>query len=84
VQRVTRYPLLIGQIVKYTNEDHPDYEPLKRSQRTAEAILNTTNEAIRSRENKERLKVLSENLYIGSEAVSRPFVKLLVSFFRCS
>lgn len=70
MQRITRYPLLIGQIIRYTDQDHADYSPLKKAQRSAEAILNTTNEAIRSRENKERLKVISETLFIGNEAVS--------------
>lgn len=70
MQRLARYPLLISQIEKYTNEDHPDHLLLHRSSRTAESILNATNESIRERETKERLTAISETLYVGSEAVS--------------
>lgn len=65
VQRITRYPLLIGQIQRYTEPDHPDYPLLQSALQTAESLLNTTNEAIREQEDASALRKLSESLYIG-------------------
>ncbi|CAO1629540.1 unnamed protein product [Sympodiomycopsis kandeliae] len=68
MQRLTRYPLLLGQILKYTPEDHLDFAPIKRSNKVAENILAETNERIRDNESRERLRHLSQTLYIGDEA----------------
>ena len=68
MQRLTRYPLLLNQILKYTSEDHADYELIKEANRVAESILSETNERIRENESRERLRVLSQTLYIGDEA----------------
>lgn len=68
MQRLTRYPLLIGQIQKYTEEDHEDYQSLQQAHRIAESLLETTNEKIRENESRERLKALSQTLYIGQES----------------
>eukprot|EP00029_Vermamoeba_vermiformis_P010898 TRINITY_DN5853_c0_g1_i1.p1 TRINITY_DN5853_c0_g1~~TRINITY_DN5853_c0_g1_i1.p1 ORF type:complete len:741 (-),score=186.63 TRINITY_DN5853_c0_g1_i1:99-2321(-) len=52
VQRIPRYVMLLEQLVKYTLEHHPDYQPLlsavKETQRATEAI----NEALREEQNK--------------------------------
>lgn len=68
MQRLTRYPLLIGQIQRYTPEDHPDYPQVKAAKETAEGILAKTNEAIRDNEDNTALAKLSENLWLGEEA----------------
>lgn len=64
VQRITRYPLLIKQILQYTEPDQ-DRELTERALQTAERILNAINEAIREQEGRDRLRTLSQDLWIG-------------------
>jgi hypothetical protein len=64
MQRITRYPLLIKQILQYTELDQ-DRELTERALQTAEGILDTINEAIREQEGHDRLKALSQDLWIG-------------------
>jgi hypothetical protein len=70
VQRITRYPLLIKQILQYTEPDQ-DRELTERALHTAERILNTINEAIREQDGRERLRTLSQDLWIGQGCVPR-------------
>ncbi|SPO31627.1 related to Intersectin 1 [Ustilago trichophora] len=77
MQRLTRYPLLLGQILRYTPEDHADYARVKAAKETAEGILAKTNEAIREHEDATALSKLSENLWLGEEAkldLTKPFI----------
>jgi actin cytoskeleton-regulatory complex protein PAN1 len=69
VQRITRYPLLIKQILQYTEPDQ-DKGLMERGLHTAERILENINEAIREQEGRDRLKVLSQDLWIGQGRVS--------------
>ncbi|TFY81602.1 hypothetical protein EWM64_g2415 [Hericium alpestre] len=64
MQRVTRYPLLIKQILHYTEPDQ-DRAEIERALRTAEKILRHINEAIREQEGYQRLRALSQDLWIG-------------------
>jgi len=68
VQRITRYPLLIKQILQYTEPDQ-ERELTEYALHTAERILNTINEAIREQEGRDRLKTLSQDLWIGQGCV---------------
>jgi len=68
VQRITRYPLLIKQILQYTEPDQ-DRELTERALHTAERILDAINEAIREQEGRDRLKTLSQDLWIGQGCV---------------
>ncbi|KAG0143956.1 hypothetical protein CROQUDRAFT_48072 [Cronartium quercuum f. sp. fusiforme G11] len=69
MQRLTRYPLLIKQIMKYTDESLADYRLLQTALKKAEMVLTATNEAIREQENELKLAALSERLSIpGSDA----------------
>jgi hypothetical protein len=68
VQRITRYPLLIKQILQYTEPDQ-DRDQTERALQTAERILSTINEAIREQEGRDRLKTLSQDLWIGQGCV---------------
>ncbi|KAI0027714.1 hypothetical protein K488DRAFT_60641, partial [Vararia minispora EC-137] len=65
MQRITRYPLLIKQILHYTEPDE-DSKRTEHALHTAEKILGHINEEIRSQENRERLKELSQDLWIGN------------------
>jgi hypothetical protein len=71
VQRITRYPLLIKQILQYT-EPEPDQDraQTERALHTAERILDTINEAIREKEGRTKLKTLSQDLWIGHGCVT--------------
>lgn len=48
VQRITRYPLLLKSIFKYTNDNHPDYPSLSISVNVAESICKQINQSITS------------------------------------
>ncbi|GBC07922.1 hypothetical protein RclHR1_00780002 [Rhizophagus clarus] len=52
LQRITNYPSLIRQILRYTSKDHSDQEDLMRALQKIEAIIESTNEAAREQENK--------------------------------
>lgn len=64
MQRLTRYPLLISQILRYTNEDVDpiEWKNLHSSMITSQRLLDTVNEAIRARESNEKLALISKNL----------------------
>lgn len=62
MQRLTRYPLLIGNILKYTDPDHNDRPALARALEVAEQILGGVNESVRSHQDLEKLLKLSDAL----------------------
>ena len=64
MQRLTRYPLLIRQILNYT-EPSPDRDKIENSLIAAEVILAAINESIREQEGQERLAELSKELWLG-------------------
>jgi hypothetical protein len=68
VQRITRYPLLIRQILNYTPPDpESEFMAVQRSLEEVESITAAVNESVRDAEGDERLRVLSEDLWIGAE-----------------
>ncbi|WWC98979.1 hypothetical protein V866_005873 [Kwoniella sp. B9012] len=73
MQRITRYPLLIKQIIHYTDildpsgERNSDLPRVENALRMVEHIVSQINESVREAEGEERLKALSENLWIGGE-----------------
>ncbi|THV00744.1 hypothetical protein K435DRAFT_750939 [Dendrothele bispora CBS 962.96] len=64
MQRITRYPLLIRQILHYT-ESGEEQNSIMQSLEIAEKVLNHINESIREQEGQEKLKSISEHLWIG-------------------
>lgn len=64
MQRLTRYPLLIRQILNYTDPSG-DRDKIENSLITAETILEAINESIREQEGQERLAELSKGLWVG-------------------
>lgn len=64
MQRITRYPLLIKQILQYT-EVGEEYEAIKTSCDMAERLLAHINETIRDQEGAETLKRISQHLWVG-------------------
>ena len=69
MQRLTRYPLLISQIVRYTNAevDPRESKDLRMAMQTSQQLLDKTNEAIRVRESNEKLSQISETLSVGGQ-----------------
>lgn len=69
MQRLTRYPLLIGQILKFTDQNTPEFHHLHQALKKVQEVLTATNEAIREQEHQIILTSLSEHLSIpGSDA----------------
>jgi hypothetical protein len=64
VQRITRYPLLIKQILQYTDAGE-EQEAIFNARKMAESLLDQINETIREQENQETLRQMSQNLWIG-------------------
>jgi len=65
MQRITRYPLLIRQILNHTDDTVQDRTDIEKSLDIAEKILDHINESIREQEGRERLKDISKHLWIG-------------------
>lgn len=55
VQRIPRYRLLVEEVRKYTPETHPDYASVNIALERISDIATANNEAIRNRENKNKL-----------------------------
>ncbi|THH02546.1 hypothetical protein EW145_g6732 [Phellinidium pouzarii] len=64
MQRITRYPLLIRQVLNHT-EVEIDRKGINSALESVERVLNYINEAIREQEGRVRLEAVSKTLYIG-------------------
>ncbi|XP_044748493.1 intersectin-1 isoform X2 [Coccinella septempunctata] len=62
MQRITKYPLIIGKILENTDEIHKDHKHLKEALQVAEEFLNCINENIRVKENLDRMDWLQKNV----------------------
>ncbi|XP_071543645.1 intersectin-1-like isoform X3 [Panulirus ornatus] len=56
MQRITRYPLLIKQLLKYTPEGHPDYHNTQEALTASETLCAQVNEAVSQRDNTDKLE----------------------------
>ncbi|MBN3318608.1 ITSN2 protein, partial [Atractosteus spatula] len=56
MQRITRYPLLIKNILESTPESHPDHSHLREALEKAEELCSQVNEGVREKENSDRLE----------------------------
>ncbi|XP_041807971.1 rho guanine nucleotide exchange factor 12-like isoform X3 [Chelmon rostratus] len=65
MQRVTKYPLLLDSIAKYT-EDGEEKEKVKKAGECCKKILNHVNQAVKEAENKQRLEEYQRRLDISS------------------
>uniref|UniRef100_A0A1A7YX17 Intersectin 2b n=1 Tax=Iconisemion striatum TaxID=60296 RepID=A0A1A7YX17_9TELE len=66
MQRITRYPLHIKNILECTPEGHADREPLKEALERAEVLCQQVNEEVRSKENVERLEWIQNHVQCDS------------------
>jgi hypothetical protein len=62
MQRVTRYPLLINQILHYTDKNHPDQADLIQALNLAELLLKNINQAAKKVENSLKVSILAESI----------------------
>lgn len=68
MQRITRYPLLIKQILQYT-ETGAERDAVAAARDMSEKLLDNINETMREQENHETLRKISQNLWIGQGCV---------------
>lgn len=66
MQRVTRYPLLLRQVLNYTRPDQ-DAAALEVALAIAQDMVTRINERVREAEAADRLRVLSDQLWVGGE-----------------
>ncbi|XP_060941809.1 rho guanine nucleotide exchange factor 12 isoform X2 [Limanda limanda] len=65
MQRLTKYPLLLDNIAKYT-EDGEEREKVKKAGECCKKILNHVNQAVKEAENKQRLEEYQRRLDLSS------------------
>ncbi|KAF7208953.1 transcript variant X2 [Nothobranchius furzeri] len=62
MQRITRYPLLIKNILEHTPEGHADRAPLREALERAEELCLQVNEGVREKENSDRLEWIQNHV----------------------
>ncbi|XP_047244036.1 intersectin-2a isoform X3 [Girardinichthys multiradiatus] len=62
MQRLTRYPLLIKNILEHTPDGHEDRKPLREALERAEELCSQVNEAVREKENVDRLEWMQNHI----------------------
>lgn len=62
MQRITRYPLLIKNILEHTAESHADRAPLREALDRAEELCSQVNEGVREKENSDRLEWIQSHV----------------------
>ncbi|XP_055005421.1 intersectin-2a isoform X2 [Boleophthalmus pectinirostris] len=62
MQRITRYPLLIKNILEHTPESHADRGPLREALDRAEELCSQVNEGVREKENSDRLEWIQSHV----------------------
>ncbi|KAI5085247.1 rho guanine nucleotide exchange factor 11, partial [Silurus meridionalis] len=61
-QRLTKYPLLLDNIIKHTEAGSPDLQPLLRAQACCRGILQAVNEVVRETEHRQLLSQYQRRL----------------------
>ncbi|XP_054002399.1 intersectin-1 isoform X6 [Hylaeus anthracinus] len=62
MQRITKYPLIIGKILENTPVNHPDQQYLQEALAKAEEFCTQVNEGVREKENSDRLEWLQTHV----------------------
>uniref|UniRef100_A0A7S4M713 DH domain-containing protein n=1 Tax=Vannella robusta TaxID=1487602 RepID=A0A7S4M713_9EUKA len=71
IQRVCKYPLLLRELIRYTPEDHPDWEPLQSAFSKINSVVADINEAQRQAEGLQRILDL-QKMIDGVESLVAP------------
>ncbi|KAJ6222076.1 hypothetical protein RDWZM_000621 [Blomia tropicalis] len=61
IQKICKYPLQLGELLKYTRTDHPDYEPMVEAYGCMQRVAQMVNERKRRFESLEQLITLQES-----------------------
>ncbi|XP_063173045.1 rho guanine nucleotide exchange factor 11 [Candoia aspera] len=73
MQRLTKYPLLLENIIKHTSGQTPEHRKLCRARDRCREVLRCVNEAVRQAENQHRLEAYQKRLDAASlERTSNP------------
>ncbi|XP_013413935.1 intersectin-1 [Lingula anatina] len=62
MQRITKYPLMIEKILKYTPEEHPDYQYCLDALQAAKELCDQVNEGVREQENSSKLEWIQNHV----------------------
>ncbi|XP_041839803.1 intersectin-2b isoform X2 [Melanotaenia boesemani] len=76
MQRITRYPLHIKNILECTAEGHADRVPLKEALERAEELCQQVNEGVREKENSDRLEWIQNHVQCDGAAENLVFNSL--------
>lgn len=76
IQRVPRYRLLIQEILKNTDADHPDYKELNEALKLVREVANSINESVKLRENRDEIRKV-ESLFSGTVSFIAPSRKFI-------
>eukprot|EP01117_Protostelium_nocturnum_P002384 TRINITY_DN1305_c0_g1_i9.p1 TRINITY_DN1305_c0_g1~~TRINITY_DN1305_c0_g1_i9.p1 ORF type:complete len:491 (-),score=100.28 TRINITY_DN1305_c0_g1_i9:1423-2895(-) len=71
VQRITRYVLLLTDLIKRTPESHPDYSNLKSSLEKMTSTAQVVNEAIKAGENRQKILDIQSS-FLGKMQLLEP------------
>ncbi|KAK0182732.1 hypothetical protein PV327_000835 [Microctonus hyperodae] len=74
MQRITKYPLIIGKILEYTPSEHPDRQYLQEALAKAEEFCTQVNEGVREKENSDRLEWLQTHVSCNDNALEEKLV----------
>lgn len=71
IQRVCKYPLLLRELIRYTPEEHPDFQPLQNAFEKINAVVANINEGQRQAEGLQRIIDL-QKLIDGVDSLVAP------------
>eukprot|EP00118_Oscarella_pearsei_P017092 m.168318 g.168318 ORF g.168318 m.168318 type:complete len:1477 (+) comp38953_c1_seq7:237-4667(+) len=75
--RLTKYPLLLEKILKYTEDDHPDYENTKDALEACKRVLTKVNDVVQASHTREVLSDIQKKLDTsGIEKLASQFEEL--------
>lgn len=70
MQRITRYSLLLKQILHYTPKTHPDHDGVVKALAMSEKAAEMVNNAAKARESEEKLEEVRRVLDLACDEVS--------------
>jgi len=62
VQRIPRYNLLLDDLLKNTDDSHPDKESIAAALLVMKGVADHVNESIRKRENRQHIQSIQERI----------------------
>jgi hypothetical protein len=74
IQRVLKYPLLLQELIKNTDETHEDYQDLVRALKCMQDVASYINEIKRRHE-------LSQSRHVTSHTIAQPLLAMMRLIF---